>query len=334
MAFGIGPKKDQEVTPPSENDGTEVKAEPPKVQAKPVPGMATRMAGEKKYFIDQLDPFLPIELVGGSLPYVPGMEDEAVWNAASQSCATEKVHYVYSIEDNKVWYLACPSTVMVSNPDSWCPLAAALPGNSEFWDKETVYIYEKDGAAGALRWDQETGRMQIFLGASRTILPRIQSMDANFITINDQLADIVPWRNKQLKTEQLSRATARLLLISGVVVSLILMAFIAAQYVMINFLDRNLEKVKEQTEQASLKLLSDAKDLSKNDVLDYTIRIQQLLDDLTKIDGTLVRFEVSKGKMEWEALVPAAYSTGIMSVRGKAQPEIEKDGRVRVKGTR
>jgi hypothetical protein len=103
---------------------------------------------------------------------------------------------------------------------------------------------------------------------------------------------------------------------------------------MINFLDRNLEKVKEQTEQASLKLLSDAKDLSKNDVLDYTIRIQQLLDDLTKIDGTLVRFEVSKGKMEWEALVPAAYSTGIMSVRGKAQPEIEKDGRVRVKGTR
>ena len=159
-------------------------------------------------------------------------------------------------------------------------------------------------------------------------------MDANFITINDQIADIVPWRSRQLRTEQLSRATARILLFSGLAVSLVLMAFIAVQYIMINFLDRNLQTVKDQTEATSVKLLNDARDLSRNEVSEYTFRIQQLLDDLTKIDGTLVRFEVAKGKMEWEALVPAAYSTGIMSIRGQAQPEIEKDGRVRVKGNR
>lgn len=343
MAFGFGSVKKDKAADVSIGQTGESGRE--KVQAKPQPAMAARMAGEKKYFVGDLTPFLPSELVGGYLPYVPGMEDEAVWNAASQACATEKVHYVYSIEGDRVWYLACPSTAMISNPDSWCPLAAALPGNSEYWDKETVYIYEKDGAAGALRWDQETGRMQIFLGASRTILPRIQSMDANFITINDQVAGIVPWRNRQLRTEQLSRATARILLLSGLAVSLAFMAFIALQYVAINFLDRNLQSVREQSDEASVKLLISAQNLSKNEVMQYTYRAQQLLDDLTKIDGTLVRFEVLKGgRLEWEALVPAAYAstvgngdaknTTVLSIKGQVLPGIESDGRLRVKGTR
>jgi len=347
MAFGLGPKKDKNDAPPVFESGSNATntGEEERVQQKPQPAMGTKLAGEAKYYVRDLTPFLPSELVGGSIPFVPGLEDEAVWNAASQACATEKVHYVYSIEGDRVWYLACPSSVMVSNPDSWCPLAAALPGNSDFWDKDTVYIYEKDGAAGALRWEQETGRMQIFLGAARTILPRIQSMDANFITINDQLADIIPWRNRQLRTEQLSRATARILLIAGVCVSVVLMAFIAAQYIMINFLNRNLGQVKEQTDAASTKLLTNAYELSNNEVMKYTFRIQQILDDLTKIDGTLVRFEVAKGKIEWEALVPPAYAvdlgggkgekgTKVLSIQAVVLPGIEKDGRLRVRGTK
>ena len=113
-------------------------------------------------------------------------------------------------------------------------------------------------------------------------------MDANFITINDQIADIVPWRSRQLRTEQLSRATARIIPFSGLAVSLVLMAFIAVQYIMINFLDRNLQTVKDQTKATSVKLLNDARDLSRNEVSEYTFRIQQLLDDLTKLMGTLV----------------------------------------------
>jgi hypothetical protein len=108
----------------------------------------------------------------------------------------------------------------------------------------------------------------------------------------------------------------------------------AIQYIMINFVDRQLDKVKEQTENASMQLLTKAVDMSQNEVQRHTVRVQQLLDDLSKIDGTLVRYEVIKGgKLEWEALVPAAYSTGVMSVRGVAQPGIEQDGRIRIKGS-
>src|SRR3989338_1851830 len=309
-------------------------AEPQKVGQKAKPTLPDRFAGEAKYFNENLTPFLHAELIGGGIPYVPGMEDEAVWNAASQACATEKVHYVYSIEGERVWYLACPSTALASAPDSWCPLAAALPGNSEFWDKQSVYIYEKDGLASALRWDSETGRLQIFFGAARTILPRIQSMEANFITINPQIADVIPWRNQQLRSEQLARGTARMLVMSGVLVSLVLLGFMFLQYVGLNFMDRHLEAIKEQSETASMDLLKRATELSQNDVLKHTTRLQQLLDDLGQIDGTLVRYEVNKaGKLEWEALVTAGYSKGVLSIQGTAQPGIEPDGRIRMKGT-
>ncbi|HRC26070.1 MAG TPA: hypothetical protein PKX87_01415, partial [Alphaproteobacteria bacterium] len=148
------------------------------------PGLIDRLAGEAGLVKTALSPYLPMEMIGGSVPHIPGVEDETVWNAASQALGTERVHFCYTVEDKKLWYLACPSSALASSPDSWCPLAAALPGNSEYWDRETVYLYEQEGIASALRWDPETGRMQVFLGAARTILPRVQSMDANFVTIN------------------------------------------------------------------------------------------------------------------------------------------------------
>ncbi len=316
-----------------ENSSAVSQNEKEKKQVKPKPALSDRFSGEQAYFNENLLPFLPGELIGGGIPYVPGMEDEAVWNAASQACATEKVHYVYSIDGDRVWYLACPSTSLASAPDSWCPLAAALPGNSEFWDKQSVYIYEKDGLASALRWDAETGRLQIFFGASRTILPRIQSMEANFITINPQIADIIPWRNRQLRGEQLARAAARMLVVTGILASFTLLGFLFLQYIAVNFVDRKLETVKEQSELASMQLLTKAAELSQNDVLKHTVRLQQLLDDLGQIDGTLVRYEVKAGKLEWEALVTAGYSKGVLSVQGTAQPGIEPDGRIRMKGT-
>ena len=148
--------------------------EPKAGRLKPRAGISDFLAGEAKDFKIDLRPYLPQDLIGGSVPHIPGMDDESVWNAASQACGTEKVHYVYSVDGSRVWYLACPSAALASNPDSWCPLAAALPGYSEHWDKETVYLYEQEGTASALRWDPETGRIQVFLGASRTILPRVR----------------------------------------------------------------------------------------------------------------------------------------------------------------
>ncbi len=300
---------------------------------RPKPSTASYLAGENKNFVDNLLPYLPHEMVGGSVPYIAGMEEESVWNAASQACGTEKVHFTYTVDDKYCWYLACPSSALSSNVDSWCPLSAALPGNSEYWDKETVYIYEQEGLASALRWDPETGRMQVFLGAGRTLLPRIQSMDANFVTIDAERADIVPWNNRMLKTEQLSRASSRILLLSGILLNFIILTFLIMQFFITNTTVRDLDKVKLDTQRTSQSLLIEAYNALQSDSIKHMVRIQELLDELQTIDGTLVKYEVDGGRRNWEVLIPPAYGQGVGTIRGQVQPGIENDGRVRLKGT-
>jgi hypothetical protein len=302
--------------------------------ARPRAGIADYIAGEARDFRSDLYPYLPSELVGGSIPHIPGTENEAVWNASSQACGTERVHYTFTVDDGRCWFLACPSASLASNPDSWCPLAAALPKNSEYWDRETVYLYEQEGMASALRWDPETSRMQVFLGAARTLLPRIQSMDANFVTVNPEVADIVPWRNRQLKTEKLGRAASMLLLYSGLLVNAIAILSLVTQLIVTNMVKRDLDKVQAQTEQASSDLMTQAYNALQSDTIKHMVRIQQLLDTLLKIDGTLVKYQVDKGKTTWEALVPPSFSNCTDALAGcQVHPGLEKDGRVRISGT-
>lgn len=273
-------------------------------QKRPSPGIFDFLAGERKNFVADLNPYLPQDLIGGAIPHVAGMEDEAVWNAACQACGTEKVHYTYAIDDGKVWYLACPSLSFASNPDSWCPLAAALPGNSEYWDRETVYLYEQEGLASALRWDPETDRMQVFLGASRTILPRVQSMDANFVTINPDIADIVTWKHKQLRTEKMSRAVVKTLIFSGLGLNLIALAILLYSLTSIGFSKSDLEQTRQETKEAANALMENAANIMQSDTIRHMVRIQNLLDSLAETNGYLVRYEVSGNRTEWNAIVP------------------------------
>ncbi len=296
------------------------------------PGAIDYLSGDRSLHNQKLSPYLPQELIGGSIPHIPGTEDEAIWNAASQACSTEKVHYCYTVDNKRLWYLACPSSALASAPNSWCPLAAALPGNSEYWDRETVYIYEQEGLASALRWDPETGRMQVFMGAARTLLPRIQSMDANFVTINPEAAQPVAWKNRQLSSEKLSRASAKLLLLVGIGLNLLIFAILAFQFILTNTLQRDLTVARDETQRASSQLMINAYNALQSDTIKHFVRIQQLLDELRTINGTLVKYEVNDGTVAWEAFVPQAYGAGIGSIQGQVLPGIAPDGRVKIKG--
>lgn len=301
---------------------------------RPGPGIVDYLAGEAGNFRSDLSPFLPQELIGGSVPHVPGTEDEAVWNAAAQACGTEKVHYTYTVDEGKCWYLACPSLALASAPDSWCPLAAALPGNSEYWDRETVYLYEQEGMASALRWDPDTGRMQVFLGAARTLLPRIQSMDANFVTVNPDAAQTVRWKNRMLRTEKLSRAASWTLLLVGIVINLVILFFLAGQHFATGLVTQDLTKVKQETRRASDQLVFNAYNALQSDTIRHMVRIHELLDRLEAIDGTLVKYEVDGNRVVWEALIEPVYSQGVSDLKAKVLTgEKEADGRVRIQGS-
>jgi hypothetical protein len=275
-------------------------------------------------------PYLPADLVGGSIPYIPGTEDEAVWNAASQSCGTERVHYCYTVNEGRIWYLAAPSASLASSPDSWCPLAAALPGNSEFWDRETIYLYEQEGAAGALRWDAETGRMQVFLGAARTILPRIQSMEANFVTINPEVAKTVFWKNRALRQEKLSRVTVKLLLVSGLIVTFISLFVLVGAYLTASVISPQLAEAKKVTSEATNQLMIQATNALQSNVSKHLSRIIELFNTIGSFGGILVKYEVKPdGAIVWEALIPSAVDASQL----KATAVGAEKGRIRIRGT-
>ncbi len=294
-------------------------------------GLHGHLRGKIETTASELQPFMPTELVGGSIPYIAGKADEGVWNAAAQSCGTERVHYCYVIDEERVWYLAVPSSSLASNPDSWCPLAAALPGNSEYWDRQTVYLYEQEGMAGALRWDQETGRLQLFLGVSRTILPRIQSIEANFVTINPEIAKSVPWKNKALRQEQLSRLLIRILFLSGIGVTIFSLLFWVGAYTLANALTPKLDKAREVTTIATNELMVNAANALQTNTDHHLARVIELLNMTSTFGGILTRYEVKENDVvEWTALIPNAVQPGQIQAIAVGMEE----GRVKVKGTK
>jgi len=260
----------------------------------------------------ELTPFLPKdELVGGSVPYVPGIEEEAVWNAASQACGTEKVSYTYTIEGKRCWYLATPNSSLASNPDSWCPLASALPGNSEYWDKDTVYIYEEEGTASALRWDKDTGRMQVYLGASRILLPRIQSMDTNFVTINPNVAKKVTWKSRSLNREKMSRLLMKSLFFLAAFVTLGSFVMWVFSFAVSMIAEPNLKEARKISEEAANNLMIEAVNAYQTNTDAHLARIIELLNKTGNFGGVLTKYEVTKdGKVEWTALIPSAVKPG------------------------
>lgn len=299
-----------------------------------------KLAGEDDLLavdLGNLVPYLPGDMVAGSVPHIPGMEQSAVWHAAVQACGTEKVQFCYSAEGGRVWYLAAPSSSFASAVDSWCPLAAALPGQSEHWDKDTVYLYEQEGQASALRWDPESGRMQLFLGPSRTILPRIQSMNANFVTVNPENARPVPWINRNLKMERMARYVSLLLLLSGTLFAIGLILYVLFLNVMLIAVNPALDNVKKETVQASEQLITQSYQAFASNVPKYLVRVQELHQELYAKGGILLRFEVKQGgTLEWEAFVPQAVIAADNPVFRGAKPTGEinsEDGRVRIMGT-
>jgi hypothetical protein len=319
-------------------DQSQLQQEQEQDQFKPKPEIADYIAGEIADFKEDYAPYLPVELIAGEVPYIAGFERDTVWNAASQACGTEKVNFTYAVDvkNDKVTYLACPTSTLASNPDSWCPLVAALPGNPEFIDKQTVYVYEQDASTAAMRWSEETNRIQLFVGASRTILPKIQSMDTNFVTIGQDNPHVIPWKNTQLKTEKLARALIRAITLSGIALSSILLVILMFSSLSLTFTKKDLSQLERDNKKASTTLIETSYKAMHSDILSHNVRVQQLIDDLPKFDGTLVKYEVSKGKVIWEALINDAFIDEAKKLGALVVAEENKNNgeRKRIRGTK
>jgi len=162
-------------------------------------------------------------------------------------------------------------------------------------------------------------------------------MDANFVTINPDTATIAPWINVDLKTDALTQRAGIIMVISGAIVGILASVYIMAMFAYANMIQPQLDQTKSETELAAMQLLNDAARSLENDAIRHITRVQELLDTLLQIQGTLVRYEVKNAnQVEWEALVPKSFASSDSPLLKGARPtsnKIESDGRVRIQGT-
>lgn len=123
------------------------------------------------------------------------------------------------------------------------------------------------------------------------------------------------------------------LLYVGIAINLVMFLFLIFQFILTNTVVHDLDEVKAKTDKASQDLMIGAYNALQSESIKHMVRIQEMLAELQKIDGTLVKYSVDGGKVSWEVLVPPAYGQGVGTIKGQVQPGLEKDGRVRIKGT-
>jgi hypothetical protein len=258
-------------------------------------------------------------------------------NAAAHACATDRVHFTYTIAYGRCWYLATRSALLASAPDSWCPLALALPQEDIPQENNAIYVYSQGAMTAALQCDIDRHHLQVYLGKSRLMLPGLLNKGAAIYDVQTEDALPRPWSNEQLRRDRVAQGAARFILKSGLATlacAVLVGGALALSPVLMN---PAVEQARLKTIQETDKTLKDAQGQFANAAILHLHRIQELLDALITVKGTLVRYEVKGGgAVEWEALVPYDFASGDNPIIGEVLVigEIDDDGRVRIRGTK
>ena len=176
--------------------------------------------------------------------------------------------------------------------------------------------------------------MQVYVGPSRTILPRLQTLDANFVSINADRAVAVQWKNRALMEEKLSRATVRGLFWSGLAVAMISLAIWLGTHLIGIALQPDLQSAERETAAATEKLMLQASQAVRNDTDKHMYRLQELLLLLQNVNGTLLKYEVKNGSLTWEALIPQAVGGDYLRQLNARAVGSSPDGRVKIQGNK
>ena len=161
-------------------------------------------------------------------------------------------------------------------------------------------------------------------------MPKVESMDANFVTINPEVARTVIWHNMALNQERLSRFAIKVLVFSGLGVTLISLLFLAGSYMLAGIISPQLDKARQVTTQATNQLLIDATAAQHSNVSQHLSRIIELNNVIGSFGGVLEKYEVKDGGgVMWEALIPSAVAPKQLQATAIGAEK----GRIRIQGT-
>lgn len=257
------------------------------------------------------DYYFPVDLIGGCCPRVVGDEQDIVWNAAAEASDTERVHVIWSAQNDKIWYLAVRSSDMSSHQNTWCPFASLLPGMKDASSPPTIYTYYSDESATMMT--VLVDGLQIHRGTSSVVRAKAErvSRELNNAPIVELVPDRIekltpiPWFSLSLFEERSRRVLATLGVISSVLFAAvaILIWFVAAMATVSAHAD--LKEIQERSQQKSLAILKTAQDQRASPMREQLAKFADVNDGLLSLNGYLEIYQITNNKPTWRAVLPA-----------------------------
>jgi hypothetical protein len=254
------------------------------------------------------DYFFPQELTGGACPYVPGQEREIAWHAAAEACDTERVHLIWSIDQDRIWYLAARSSEFASKPHSWCPFGSLLPGKAGARPAPVCYVHYTDEAAVMMTITDDG--LQIHRGTTSVVRAKAERTALGgtpVLTLEpDMITKLTPtaWHSISLLEDRMRRSLTALLVLSGLALaSLAFIVWLVAAMVIMND-EVRFDEVQIRSQQKTTELLSMAEQSRSSLIRGQITQLAELNDKLIALGGWLKFYQIKDGRTRWRALVP------------------------------
>jgi hypothetical protein len=278
--------------------------------------------------------YFPPNVIGGSCPRVVGEEEQIVWNAAAEACDSERIHVVWQVADEKIWFLAVHSSDLSSHPNSWCPFAALLPGMKNAQPSPVCYTYYGDEIATMMTITSDG--LQIYRGTNLIVRAKAERTarehgNAPMIElIPDRISTLtpVPWYSLSLFEDQARRILAAVAMVFSIGITLVaFLVWMAASLALITA-RHNLEDALLRTEDKTLQLMADAQKIRSSPMRDQIAAFTDLNDGLLDLNGFLEVYDIKAGKARWRALVPSNVTADRINALGGKTIETKTQGTV------
>ena len=275
---------------------------------------------DKKY-----EAIMPLDIVGGSVPYDPANHDRDIWFRASRALGTERLVYQYRVYDDQCFFLAIPSSVLSQNPFIWCPLVEALPGGDLFEDKNHIYLFEKEGISGAVSWNKVNEKMEVFAGYSRIVLPKVKLLQKPIKMIKETDTNPHEWHSRRLRDEGATKRIGYMMVMSALLA--LIMVFAAGIFLNIKYLfDQEallLQHNKSTIE--SIKLIKQTKAFHVQSPGFYFVEYKDLKTRVESADGELLNYNIDRGKRFFKARMPKEFDTSLFDKIDLQKTILNKD---------
>lgn len=282
--------------------------------------------------------FFPPEMIGGSCPQVKGEEEALAWNAASEACGSERIHFVWQVDGERIWYLAVRSADIASTSKTWCPFASVLPGMPDAQPGPVIYTYFSDEAAVLMAVDRDS--LQVIRGSPSVIKAKAERLmrEIKGAKIHELVPDVIVnlkarmWDSLSLLENRARRFFAVISVLSAIAVTLI-SAFIWFSASLAQLAYRaDLSDLQARSRAALLQLQQTAMQLRTSDMREQIATFNRLNENLIGLQGWLKLYYMKGGEVKWWAVVPENLTSNRIQEIGAQTIESSPEGLIIANG--